>query len=819
MGARAQTIPELLSPAADTQCLMAAIENGCDAVYIGGKNFSARKGAANFTQEELHSAIETCHIRGVRVYITVNTLYKQSELSELYSFIEDMYSAGADAFITADFGVARRIMQMFPGIEVHASTQMTVDSYEGAAFLRECGFSRVVLAREMPLDSVRKIAKELDISAEIFAHGALCYSYSGRCLMSGLIGGRSGNRGQCAQPCRLKYSLEHDGRAIKSGSLISMRDLNTLPMLRDIAQAGVACLKIEGRQKSAQYVAAATGTYRRALDLVASGGMGSADFAQISQDKDLLTRAFCRDGKFTQGYLMPRSADDGLICTRTNKHLGPVAGHVTKAWAVGEGTWLCEIKAAETLVPGDGLEAISVKGESVGTSVTVGVSADGSLQAAFGAKLTVGTPVHKSYDKAAMDALAATYNRPSRKLALSAEVRAKMGERISMALERGSVRVSREGEIVQPAKNSPVSREGILEKLSKTGDTPFRIEYTRHDIDDGIFMPISQINSLRRTVCEAFAQAHLGTFRRELPPDIRENGLDAFRMGEPTEAVCGESNPAAISVHTYNLEQLEAALSVGGVCRYTCQASPALLANLDALALRAFNVGAELYVALPQVGVSGYALAQMCQCIEGSAANGYVLANWGHFAATRHSGKKRIAGAQLGALNHITTRELRKYVETVTLSNELTLEEAALFSDASCEITIHGRHIAYIAKHCPVDCGGKQARPTDYCLVDRKGLRLPVMPNCELCHAVILNGQCLSMIDRLADLDRVNIGFWGLSFTNEPPGVVADVVHAYVSAVAAKQGQVARPGAELGDIAKRYYSEGFTRGYLYRGII
>ena len=220
---------ELLAPAGSKESVKAAVNNGCDAIYLGGKAFSARQYADNFSNEEMKEIIDYCHLRNVKVYVTVNTLYKQKELVELFNFLNELYQLGVDAFIVQDLGTAVQIRKVFPHISLHASTQMTIHNLEGVRFLEELNFNRVVLSRELSLEEISYITKRSNLEIEVFVHGALCFSYSGQCLMSSMIGGRSGNRGRCAQPCRLPYTLvgENDNE-LKSGYLLSPKDIQTL---------------------------------------------------------------------------------------------------------------------------------------------------------------------------------------------------------------------------------------------------------------------------------------------------------------------------------------------------------------------------------------------------------------------------------------------------------------------------------------------------------------------------------------------------------------------------------------------------------------
>lgn len=278
---------ELLAPAGSPTALKAAVQNGADAVYLGLKSFSARAGAANFTPLELYEAADYCHVRGVKVFLAVNTLFFGNELLQLEGVIEDAAKAGVDAFIVQDFGAARMLRQMAPHIKLHASTQMTLHSLEGARLLEKEGFSRVVLSRELRAQEIKYICENTELETEVFVHGALCVCYSGRCLLSSMIGGRSGNRGSCAQPCRLPFTMEG-----KKGYLLSPKDLCLVDDIAEMQTFPVTSFKLEGRMKSPEYVAIVTQIYRKAID----GGVITG------RDKSRLREIFCRGDGFTRAY-------------------------------------------------------------------------------------------------------------------------------------------------------------------------------------------------------------------------------------------------------------------------------------------------------------------------------------------------------------------------------------------------------------------------------------------------------------------------------------------------------------------------------------
>ena len=287
---------ELLAPAGSMESVYAAVQMRADAVYIGGSKFSARAYASNFDEENITLAVDYCHIYGVRVYVTLNTLAKDDELKEIMEYVGFLYSIGVDALIIQDTGLIYLIRNNFPDFELHASTQMTIHNGEAALFLKKIGFKRIVLSRELSLEEIDYISNTLNVETEVFIHGALCICYSGQCLMSSIIGGRSGNRGRCAQPCRLPYTLIDKGNNEEyKAYLLSPKDICTLDSLKDIVASGTSSLKIEGRMKRAEYVSGTVEIYRRALDNIYNNKIQKLD-----KDTKILTQLFNREG-FSKG--------------------------------------------------------------------------------------------------------------------------------------------------------------------------------------------------------------------------------------------------------------------------------------------------------------------------------------------------------------------------------------------------------------------------------------------------------------------------------------------------------------------------------------
>lgn len=283
---------ELLSPAGDLECLKVAVQTGANAVYFGAEEFNARVNSRNFNKQELVEAIEYAKLRGVKTHLTLNILIKNNEFDDALKLVEFAYNAGIDAVIIQDLGFAKKVIGLFPDLEVHSSTQMTIYNLDGAKEIKNLGFSRCVLARELSIGEIEHICKNIDIDIEVFIHGALCISYSGQCLMSSMIGGRSGNRGKCAGTCRLPYTLLRDGKEQEKGYLLSSKDVCTLDVIPELIKAGVKSFKIEGRMKSKEYVGIVTSIYRKYIDLSESGKKYIVDEA----DKEKLMQIFNRGG-------------------------------------------------------------------------------------------------------------------------------------------------------------------------------------------------------------------------------------------------------------------------------------------------------------------------------------------------------------------------------------------------------------------------------------------------------------------------------------------------------------------------------------------
>ncbi len=422
---------ELLAPAGNETALRAAVQSGADAVYLGGKSFGARRTAQNFTIEEIKKQTEYCHLYGVDVHVTVNTLVKQREIGELTEYVKSLNDARVDALIVQDLGAAEIIKNTCPDLTLHASTQMSVTTVDEVKELARLGFSRVVLARELSRDEIERICRTSPIEIEVFVHGAICQCYSGKCFMSSILGGRSGNRGACAQPCRLPYEFCGGHKSIKNGYLLSPKDMALIDELGTLKRMGVASLKIEGRLKRAEYVSAVVGVYRKYLDLLEKHG----DTKVTKEDMQILTDAFSRSG-FTDGYF--------------NNKLG--ADMMSYASPSGTG----DTKYTH--------EAVKRCAENANVR-KIGVDIAGTL---------------------------------------------KLGSPLEVTFSDGSRSVRAVGTLKsEKAVNVPLDADRLKAQLLKLGSTPFDCRDISVTVDEGVTLPIKEINAVRRAAAEMLADARI----------------------------------------------------------------------------------------------------------------------------------------------------------------------------------------------------------------------------------------------------------------------------------------------------------------------
>lgn len=485
---------ELLAPVGSWEALVAAINAGCDAVYLSGYMFGARQFAPNFSDEELVEAIKTCHIYGVKIYITVNTLIKESETETFLNYIEFLHKNNVDAVIMQDLGMIDLVRKTYPKLEIHASTQLHIHNLEGVKFCKDLGLKRVVLARETNLELINEIKRKNDIELEVFVHGALCVSYSGQCLMSSLIGGRSGNRGACAGTCRLPYKLTtQDGKKInKEDYVLSMKDLCTLDHIKELIESGIDSFKIEGRMKRPEYVYLVVSLYRKAIDAYYETGNAVIDKTGLKELKKVFNR------KFTSGFLFNEENNNITNSYRPN-HLGIQIGTV-----INSNNKNINIKLSDELNIGDGIRIVD---SDVGCTVTnmfmnqkrVIVAKNGDvITIPLNSNVNKNSIVVKTTDIKQIKLLKAKIETIEKKIHITGKINLLVNKKMSLEFSDGINKILVSGVIVEEAKNAPLENDKIEKQIKKLGDTPFVLDSLEIIKDKNIYVNNKDLNEVRR---------------------------------------------------------------------------------------------------------------------------------------------------------------------------------------------------------------------------------------------------------------------------------------------------------------------------------
>ena len=513
---------ELLSPVGDFECLKAAVQNGANSVYFGADIFSARAFATNFSLEDLEKAIQYAKIRGVKTHLTLNTLVTDTEFESAMNVAKKAYEFGIDAIIVQDLGLAMALMRAFPDLPIHGSTQMTVHNLNGALELQELGFKRVVLARELSVNEIDYICKNTNIEIETFIHGALCISYSGQCLFSSMLGGRSGNRGKCAGPCRLPFELLENNKTINSGYLLSTRDLCGLEFIPDLIRAGVKSFKIEGRMKSPEYVATVTRIYRKYIDLALSDN----EYVIDENDKKELLQVFNR-GMSSSGHLS-NEANRNLVFKEKPNNMGLFLGKIQK---YNHKKGYITVKLNEPIGIGDtisiekeqGTYTISelmdtnmknIKFTEIGQTVVIG---------RMKGNIKLGNQIYKMSSKKLNLLAQNSCSKENRKVLLNCHIVIKENKPISITVTSASnielykgLKIHYTSDIIPlKAKTRPMDKNTIISQFSKTGSTPYAFKTLDIDLDHNVFIPkLSTLNDLRRTILQMVEQYAINVITR-----------------------------------------------------------------------------------------------------------------------------------------------------------------------------------------------------------------------------------------------------------------------------------------------------------------
>lgn len=834
---RAWGRPELLAPAGDWECARAAVENGADAIYFGLDRFNARMRAANFTEADLPALMDSLHERGVRGYVTVNTLVFEDELPEAERYLRSIIAAGVDAAIVQDVGICRLIRQISADFPVHASTQMTITSAAGVDFARELGCTLVVLARECSIGEIAKIRAALadPLPLEVFVHGALCVAYSGQCLTSEALGGRSANRGECAQACRLPYDLLCDGTEVPLGDrryLLSPQDLAGIDLLAELAAAGVASLKIEGRLKSPEYVANITRVYRQALDRLSPQPHAPAVRADAAT-RYALEMAFSRG--LATGWL--RGIDNQeLVHARFGKKRGVYLGEVVD---VRRASVLVRLQAP--VVPGDGVGFDAGRpedGEVGGRVFAVHEAAAAEpgarlVELVFGrdhldlGRVHSGDRVWKTSDPELSRAWRQSWAGPGPRFTrpIDLEVHGQADEPLLLVArdELGHVAAIRSAMPLIPADRTPLDTVRLRDQLGRLGGTPFHLRALEARLEGSLLLPVSELNRMRRAAVAELRR------QRSLPPRWQLAARAEKAAPPPATERAGSSATAELVVLVRSLPQLEAACAAGITTIHaefenpkTYRAAVPWFRTATAGRRGANGEPPTIFVAPPRVYKTGEEWT--LQQVRSADADGYLVRNYDHL---RFFASDRCVGDfSLNVANHLAAEVfLERGLERITASYDLDAAQLRSLlrtvSPACLEVTVHQHMPMFHMEHCVFcaflttgkdyrDCG----RPCDrheLRLRDRVGAAHPIKADAG-CRNTVFNAQAQTGAEHLEGFLALGLRWVRLEFLDESPEEVTRTIGMYRQLL---RGELT--GAALWRHLRLRSQLGVTRGQLGTG--
>ena len=845
-------LPELLAPAGDWECARAAVENGADAIYFGLEKFNARMRAQNFTESDLPRLMEFLHKRGVKGYVTFNTLVFENELQQAEQYVRTIIAAGVDAAIVQDVGICRLIRQLSPDFPIHVSTQMTVTSAAGVDFARELGCNLVVLARECSLKEIEKILaaastqqetgatpRRTALPLEVFVHGALCVAYSGQCLTSEALGGRSANRGECAQACRMPYELISDGKLVPLGDrkyLLSPQDLAGVEVLPDLVRLGVASLKIEGRLKSPEYVASITRIYRKALDELAADGQGKPELPSGSQYE--MEMAFSR-GLHTGWFRGINNQQ--LVHANFGKKRGVYIGEVVEV----QGESVRVRMGEQPLQPGDGvvfddgnpdepeeggrvygIKEIHSKSGIIDRQARTGTM----VLLEFGAgdidfkRVHRGVKLWKTSDPKLEREVRRTFegDQPRFERPVFMEVHGQLGRPLSLIARDRSGHIARADSAIPLAKatRSPLTRERLEQQLGRLGGTGFCLAQLEMHIPTDAILPVSELNRLRREAMQLLTTELARGTRWTLQPDSAVS--PGTRNGSSESVRPASPGCAQLIVLVRNLAQLEAALSQGVGQIYCDFEDPKKYRDAVATFHRERLAGPEgfIFVAPPRIFKAGeeWTLKQ----VRASEADGYLVRNYDHLQF--FADDRKVGDYSLNVANHLTADYfLAKFLlERVTASYDLNVHQLESLLTAarpdSFEITLHQHMPMFHMEHCVfcaflstgtdfTNCG----RPCDSHKVelrDRVGAAHPLKADAG-CRNTVFNARAQTGAEYAARFLELGVRHFRIEFLNETPETVRSTIESYRKLL---RGEL--DGVELWRELKLLNQLGVTRGQM-----
>lgn len=791
---------ELLSPVGDFECLKAAVQNGANSVYCGADIFSARAFATNFDDEALEKVIEYAKTRGVKTNLTLNTLIKNNELESALNLAKKAYKFGIDAIIVQDLGLAMKLIKTFPDLPIHASTQMTVHNLNGALELQDLGFKRIVLSRELSVNDIDFICKNTDVEIETFIHGALCISYSGQCLFSSMIGGRSGNRGKCAGPCRLPFELLENDKKINSGYLLSTRDLCGLDYIPKLIESGVKCFKIEGRMKNPEYVATVTRIYRKYIDLAYS----NEEYIIDENDRKELLQVFNR-GMSSSGHLS-NSGNKDLVYKEKPNNMGLYLGKIQK---YNEKKGLITIKLNEPIKIGDTIsvdyeqgsytvsELMNCNNKNI-TETNVG---DTVIIGRMKGNIKLGNNVYKMSSKELSDLAKSSYSKEYRKVALNCNISIKEGKPIVVSVSSASnielykdLFINYVSDLIPlEAKNRPLSEETIISQFSKTASTPFEFKHFNIDLDNGLFIPkLSLLNDLRRKVLALVEDYALQKIKRN--DSIENNLISDHQYEDIKDSLNSNANSKnfdislLLNILNINYDYSKLSDKIKNVYiplkYFTNRNFADILHILDSK----FNI----YIYMPTIIKSNYKnllLSNIESTLQNYKIQGFVISNICNFKLLESLSKEFnknfeiITNYTFNVYNNYTISELKELgAIRYTISPELdktTINSLSNCTSLDNELIVYGKTPVLNMNYCLLGetdkcyptCKQKCNSKNSYLLKDRLNMTFQISPDNIQTVTTIYNSKITSISP-----SDFNINFARIDILNENIDEINNIV-------------------------------------------
>lgn len=789
---------ELLAPAGSYESLVAAIKAGADAVYIGGQRFGARAYADNLEVDKMIEAIDYVHLHGKKLYMTVNTLLKPEEMDELYEYLLPYYKAGLDAVIVQDLGVLSFIKKHFPNLDIHASTQMNVVGVSAAMFLKKLGVKRVVTARELSLDEIRKIRQATGLEIESFVHGALCYCYSGQCLMSSILGGRSGNRGRCAQPCRLPYELR--GR---QAYYLSPKDMAAISILPKLMDAGIYSFKIEGRMKRAEYVAAVTSIYRKYIDLYEAG----KEYKVSKEDEKTLLELYNRGG-FHSGYYEQKNGKNMIAVDRPN-HKGVFLGEIERI----SGNQV----QFRTALPIERQDVLEIHTKDGGVELTSPVQAQKGEKVTLNAKkikfIKKGQKIYRVKSPSLLEQIQENIIQKDLRVGIKGQVFAKVGKKLRIELSCGEISCKVEGDRIEEAKKNPMTKEQMISKIDQMRETDFYFENLQVNIEGNCFFPVSVLKKIRREALAKMREEILSLFRREAKPYDSSRHISSHTFMSGYDLQDKKAKIPSIVVSIMKREYLPLLLQKEEISSIYMELSRISFDEMKEITRSCKAAGKKIYYMMPYVfrenARKEYELYKK-ELFFGEH-DGLLVRNIDSFAflvgAPEYKKEIKIEYS-LYCYNQEAIDFLSDMVEKISFTYPIELREKELkelvfpMADMIC----YSRFPLMISTQCVKKTMGCCNQKEEYLILkDRYEKEFIVGTECRYCYNLIYNGVPFSLLDCQKDIEEIAPDQLRLHFVEESIKEAEQIIDDFCRVYLRGKKEIKK-------------QQKFTRGHFKRGI-